>query len=222
MKKIRVAIDGPAGAGKSSVSRLTAERLGFSYIDTGAIYRALAFLMGEVTVDEHGKIRELLKNFNVSFKIENGVNHVFLNGNDITSEIRTENISKKASAVSALPFVREALFAMQRKYAENGGVVMEGRDIGTVIMPDAELKIFLTASPEKRAKRRMLELEAKGQKVDFDELVKEIKERDFRDSTRAVSPLKQAEDAVLVDNSDINLEQTVDVIVKYAYERGGK
>lgn len=222
MKKIRVAIDGPAGAGKSSVSRLTAERLGYSYIDTGAIYRALAFFMGETAVDEHGKIRELLGNFDVSFKIENGINHVFLNGNDITSGIRTEKISMKASSVSAIPFVREALFNMQRKYAEAGGVVMEGRDIGTVIMPDAELKIFLTASPEKRAKRRMLELEAKGHKVDFDELVKEIKERDLKDSTRAVSPLKQAEDAVLVDNSDINLEQTVEVIVKYAKEREEK
>ncbi len=222
MKKIRVAIDGPAGAGKSSVSRLTAERLGYSYIDTGAIYRALAFFMGETAVDEHGKIRELLGNFDVSFKIENGINHVFLNGNDITSGIRTEKISMKASSVSAIPFVREALFNMQRKYAEAGGVVMEGRDIGTVIMPDAELKIFLTASPEKRAKRRMLELEAKGHKVDFDELVKEIKERDLKDSTRAVSPLKQAEDAVLLDNSDINLEQTVEVIVKYAKEREEK
>ena len=222
MKKIRVAIDGPAGAGKSSVSRLTAERLGFSYIDTGAIYRALAFFMGDSPAEDHDKIRELLKNFEVSFKIENGVNRVFLNGNDITAEIRTGNISKKASSVSALPFVREALFNMQRKYAEIGGVVMEGRDIGTVIMPDAELKIFLTASPEKRAKRRMLELEAKGEKVDFDELVREIKDRDLKDSTRAVSPLKQAEDAVLVDNSDINLEQTVDIIVKYARERGEK
>lgn len=222
MKKIRVAIDGPAGAGKSSVSRLTAERLGYSYIDTGAIYRALAFFMGDTAVEEHDKIRELLKNFEVSFRISDGVNHVFLNGNDITAEIRTENISRKASSISAIPFVREALFEMQRKYAETGGVVMEGRDIGTVIMPDAELKIFLTASPEKRAKRRMLELEAKGQKVDFDELVKEIKERDFRDSNRAVSPLKQADDAVLVDNSGINLEQTVDVIVKYAEERGAE
>ena len=219
MKKIRIAIDGPAGAGKSSVSRLTAERLGYSYIDTGAIYRSLAFSMGGTDVENHSKIRELLKNFEVSFKIIGGVNHVFLNGNDVTSEIRTEAISMKASSVSAIPFVREALFNMQRKYAENGAVVMEGRDIGTVIMPDAELKIFLTASPEKRAKRRMLELEAKGQKVNFDELVREIRERDINDSTRAVSPLKQAEDAVLLDNSGINLEQTVDIIVKYAKER---
>jgi cytidylate kinase len=219
MKKIRIAIDGPAGAGKSSVSRLTAERLGYSYIDTGAIYRSLAFSMGGTDVENHSKIRELLKDFEVSFKIIEGVNHVFLNGNDVTSEIRTEAISMKASSVSAIPFVREALFNMQRKYAENGGVVMEGRDIGTVIMPDAELKIFLTASPEKRAKRRMLELEAKGQKVNFDELVREIRERDINDSTRAVSPLKQADDAVLLDNSGINLEQTVDIIVKYAKER---
>ena len=219
MKKIRVAIDGPAGAGKSSVSRLTAEKLGYSYIDTGAIYRALALFMGDAGVEEYDKIRELLQNFEVSFKIEDGVNRVFLNGNDVTKDIRAEKISMKASSVSAIPFVREALFNMQRRYAESGGVVMEGRDIGTVIMPDAELKIFLTASPEKRAKRRMLEIEAKGLKVDFDELVREIKERDIKDSTRAVSPLKQAEDAVLLDNSDINLEQTVDIIVKYAKER---
>ena len=222
MKKIRVAIDGPAGAGKSSVSRLTAEKLGYSYIDTGAIYRALAVFMGDTKAEDHDKIRELLKNFEVSFKIENGVNRVFLNGKDVTTEIRAEKISMKASSVSAIPFVREALFNMQRKYAEAGGIVMEGRDIGTVIMPDAELKIFLTASPEKRARRRMLEIEAKGLKVDFDELVREIKERDIKDSTRAVSPLKQAEDAVLLDNSDINLEQTVELIVKYAHEREGK
>ena len=221
MKKIKIAIDGPAGAGKSSVSRLVAEKLGYTYVDTGAIYRSLAFFMKEnsVKIGDENEIKRLLRNFAVDFEVKNGLNHVFLNGKDVTSDIRTEEISMNASAVSALPFVREALFQMQRKYADNGGVVMEGRDIATVIMPDAELKIFLTASPENRAKRRKLELEAKGLKVDFEELVKEIRERDIKDSTRAVSPLKQAEDAVLFDNSGINLEQTVDLIVKYAKER---
>ncbi|HPA56859.1 MAG TPA: (d)CMP kinase [bacterium] len=220
MKKIRIAIDGPAGAGKSSVSRMVAGTLGYQYVDTGAIYRSLAYAMNEKTkIEDHAGIRQLLENFEVSFKMEGDVNHIFLNGEDVTAFIRTEKVSMLASSVSALPFVREQLLEMQKKYARTGGVVMEGRDIGTVIIPDAELKIFLTASPEKRAARRMLELKQKGVEITMENLVEEIKRRDDQDSKRAIAPLKIAVDGVLVDNSDIDLFETAELIVKYARER---
>lgn len=220
MKKIRIAIDGPAGAGKSSVSRMVAGSLGYQYVDTGAIYRSLAYAMNDtVKLEDHAGIRQLLDNFDVSFSMEDDVNHIFLNGEDITPFIRTEKVSMLASSVSALPFVREALLEMQKRYARAGGVVMEGRDIGTVIIPDAELKIFLTASPEKRAARRMLELKQKGVEITMENLVEEIKRRDDQDSKRAIAPLKIAVDGVLVDNSDIDLFETAELIVKYARER---
>ncbi|MDX9806730.1 MAG: (d)CMP kinase [bacterium] len=220
MKKIRIAIDGPAGAGKSSVSRMVAGSLGYQYVDTGAIYRSLAYAMNDtVKLEDHAGIRQLLDNFDVSFSMEDDVNHIFLNGEDITPFIRTEKVSMLASSVSALSFVREALLEMQKRYARAGGVVMEGRDIGTVIIPDAELKIFLTASPEKRAARRMLELKQKGVEITMENLVEEIKRRDDQDSKRAIAPLKIAVDGVLVDNSDIDLFETAELIVKYARER---
>jgi len=220
MKKIRIAIDGPAGAGKSSVSRMVAGLLGYQYVDTGAIYRSLAYAMNDtVKLEDHTGIRQLLDNFDVSFRMKDDVNHIFLNGEDITPFIRTEKVSMLASSVSALPFVREALLEMQKRYARDGGVVMEGRDIGTVIIPDAELKIFLTASPEKRAARRMLELKQKGVEITMENLVEEIKRRDDQDSKRAIAPLKIAVDGVLVDNSDIDLFETAELIVKYARER---
>jgi cytidylate kinase len=220
MKKIRIAIDGPAGAGKSSVSRMVAGLLGYQYVDTGAIYRCLAYAMNDsILLEDHAGIRQLLENFEVSFEIEGDVNHIFLNGKDVTAFIRTEKVSMLASSVSALPFVRDALLEMQKKHARAGGVVMEGRDIGTVIIPDAELKIFLTASPEKRAGRRMLELKAKGVEITMEELVAEIIRRDEQDSKRVVAPLKIAEDGVLVDNTDIDLKTTAEIIVKYARER---
>ncbi|HQI05106.1 MAG TPA: (d)CMP kinase [bacterium] len=220
MKKIRIAIDGPAGAGKSSVSRMVAGLLGYQYVDTGAIYRSLAYAMNDtVKLEDHAGIRQLLDNFDVSFRMKDDVNHIFLNGEDITPFIRTEKVSMLASSVSALPFVREALLEMQKRYARDGGVVMEGRDIGTVIIPDAELKIFLTASPEKRAARRMLELKQKGVEITMENLVEEIKRRDDQDSKRAIAPLKIAVDGVLVDNSDIDLFETAELIVKYARER---
>jgi len=220
MKKIRIAIDGPAGAGKSSVSRLVADKLGYQYIDTGAIYRCLAFLMNDsVTLSNLDGIKQLLQDFDVSFKIIEGINRVYLNKKDVSGEIRTEKISMLASSVSAIPFVREALLSMQKKYAAKGGVVMEGRDIGTVIIPDAELKIFLTASPEKRAGRRMLDLKAKGTEISFEKLVEEIKKRDEQDANRKTAPLKKADDAILVDNTNIDLVKTADIIVGYVKER---
>jgi cytidylate kinase len=172
-----------------------------------------------VKLEDHAEIRQLLDNFDVSFRMKDDVNHIFLNGEDITPFIRTEKVSMLASSVSALPFVREALLEMQKRYARAGGVVMEGRDIGTVIIPDAELKIFLTASPEKRAARRMLELKQKGVEITMENLVEEIKRRDDQDSKRAIAPLKIAVDGVLVDNSDIDLFETAELIVKYARER---
>jgi cytidylate kinase len=220
MKRIRIAIDGPAGAGKSSVSMLVAEKLGYSYIDTGAIYRSVAYAMVEknVKIEEEDKIRDILKDFDVSFKMIDGLNHVYLNGEDITSFIRTEKVSMLASTSSALPFVREALFELQKQFGRQGGVVMEGRDIGTVIMPDAELKIFLTASPKNRAQRRLGDLEKKGVNISLEELIEEIKKRDKQDSERKIAPLKQADDAVLLDNTELNLAQTADFIVDKAQE----
>lgn len=222
MKKIRIAIDGPAGAGKSSVSMLVAESLGYSYVDTGAIYRSLAYAMGnDVKVEDEDKIRAILENFDPCFKMIDGLNHVYLNGEDITSYIRTEKVSMTASTVSALPFVRAALLELQKQLGKQGGVVMEGRDIGTVIMPDAELKIFLTASPRNRAKRRLGDLEKKGVKVSLEELIEEIKKRDKQDSERKIAPLKQADDAVLLDNTEMDLVQTAEFIVKKAEKLAG-
>ena len=217
MKKIRIAIDGPAGAGKSSVSKMVAEKLGLTYVDTGAMYRAVAFAVTQKKEDfSQDLVKEVLKEMNLSFKIENGLNKVFLNNEDISQKIRTPKTSMMASKVAVLPFVRESLFEIQQNFAKKGGVVMEGRDIGTVIMPDAELKIFLVASPENRAKRRLLELEKKGESKDLQELIKEIEKRDLQDKNRKIAPLKQADDAVLIDNSEINLEQTADKIVELA------
>ena len=225
MKKIRIAIDGPAGAGKSSVSKLVAQKLGYSYVDTGAIYRSLALKMIRkgISLKDELLIGDELKSFEISFKMENGINHVFLNGEDITPDIRTEDVSMLASSVSAIPFVRKGLFDIQRAYAEKGGVVMEGRDIGTVIMPEAELKVFLTANPVKRAQRRLLDLKAKGiTDISLESLAEEIKKRDEQDSNREIAPLKPASDSVVVDNSDIDLEQTAEKIAALALERMGE
>ncbi len=225
MKKIRIAIDGPAGAGKSSVSKLVAEKLGYFYVDTGAIYRSLALIMIKkgISLDNEPSIENELKSFDIRFKMEGGINHIFLNGEDVTKDIRTEEVSMLASSVSAIPFVRKELFDIQRAYAEKGGVVMEGRDIGTVIIPEAELKIFLTASPLKRAQRRLLDLKAKGiADISLETLADEIKKRDEQDSNREIAPLKPASDSVIVDNSDIDLDQTAEKIVNYAVERMGE
>ncbi len=222
MTKLRIAIDGPAGAGKSSVSKLLAERLNLSYIDTGALYRCVAFemIMNGVGLDDERGIRRLLSDLKITFKMENGKNLVFLGGRDVTAQIRTEQVGMLASTASALPFVREALFAMQRRYAEKGAVVMEGRDIGTVIMPEAQIKIFLTAKPESRADRRMSDIKAAGQEKDYNELLDEIRRRDDQDTQREACPLRPAEDAILLDNSGMNLEQTAAFIIDIAKKKG--
>jgi CMP/dCMP kinase len=225
MKKIRIAIDGPAGAGKSSVSKLVAQKMEYSYVDTGAIYRSLALIMLKkgISLEKELLIERELKSFEISFKMEDGINRVSVNGEDVTPDIRTEEVSMLASSVSAIPFVRKGLFDIQRAYARNGGVVMEGRDIGTVIMPEAELKIFLTANPLKRAERRLIDLKAKGvADITLEALAEEIRKRDEQDSNREIAPLKPAYDSVVVDNSDIDLDQTAEKIVAFALERSGE
>ncbi|MFO7735560.1 MAG: (d)CMP kinase [bacterium] len=214
--KIRIAIDGPAGAGKSSTSRMVANALNLRYIDTGALYRALAWHVKNNGFSEkqEAAVKNLLDDFSVEFKTEHGINRIFLKDMEITSEIRTKSVSMAASTVSSYPFVRKALFSIQRDFADEGDVVMEGRDIATVIMPDAEYKFFLTASVESRAERRWKELSEKEKKeTTLEEMIKDIVKRDKQDSERKTAPLKKAEDALEIDNSDMTLEETVDKIV---------
>jgi cytidylate kinase len=203
-----VAIDGPAGAGKSTVARALARRLGFFLLDTGAIYRAVALSAVRVSVpfSDGARLGGLARALPLRF---DAAGRVWLAGEDVSQAIRTPEISQGASAVSAHPEVRDALLELQRSLARKGECVVEGRDIGTVVLPWAPVKIFLTASPEVRAKRRYDELQAKGLEVDFEATLKELKERDHRDSTRAVAPLKQAEDAVAVDTSNLSQEEVI-------------
>lgn len=224
MKSIAVAIDGPSGAGKSTIARAAAGHLGFVYVDTGAMYRTigLAVCRAGVQLGESEKIQAVLNaGLQVSLQYQNGVQHVLLNGEDVSSLIRTPEISKYASFVSAVPAVRAFLLDTQREMARTHNVIMDGRDIGTVILPDAEVKIFLTASSDARARRRFLELEEKGEQVTYDAVLADMIQRDHDDETRAAAPLKQAEDAVLVDTSELTLEQSVqavETIVRQALE----
>ena len=193
MKKIVVAIDGPAGAGKSTIAKLVAEKLGYAYIDTGAMYRsvALKFLQTGKDFDEDF-ISELARTMVIEFKPEASVNRVFVDGQEVTDAIRSAEVTANVSRVAAIGAVREAMVAQQRRMGESGGVLMDGRDIGTVVFPNAQLKIFLTASVEERAMRRYKELVAKGQEVDLAQLKEDIASRDKQDSERAISPLRQA------------------------------
>ena len=214
-KKIAVAIDGPAGAGKSTIARRLAAELGYCYVDTGAIYRTGAYfldLLGISPKDADGVAR-YLDELTVSITYdEEGKQHMIMNGMDVTEYIRTQEISQKASLVSANPLVREMLLDLQRDKEYN--VIMDGRDIGTVVLPRAKVKIFLTASPEVRAKRRTAELEAKGQTANYEKVLKEIQQRDYQDSHRAIAPLKQAKDAVKVDTSELDIDGVVATIRK--------
>lgn len=212
-KKFRaIAIDGPAGAGKSTIAKRLAGELGFVYVDTGAIYRTVGYyiwLCGIGGRDADGVAR-LIDEVNVKIEYPgDGLQHMILNGKDITNEIRTPEISSYASQVSAHKCVRDYLLETQRELARTHDVVMDGRDIGTVVLPDAQVKIFLTASPEVRAKRRHLELMEKGLKDTYEKVLADMKQRDLQDSTRAIAPLKQAEDAVLLDTSHMTLEESV-------------
>jgi len=213
---VRIAIDGPGGAGKSSVAKAVAKKLGIIYVDTGALYRTIALHMlkkGISPKDNEAVINEL-PNFSLELKFVDGKQVILLDGNDVGDSIRTPEISMAASTVSAIKEVREFLLNTQRNIARNNSVIMDGRDIGTVILPYAEVKIFLTASPEARAKRRYKELIDKGQTVTYEQVYSEMTERDKNDSSRAIAPCVQAEDAVLLDNSNLDFEQTVKAVIK--------
>ena len=220
MKKIVVAIDGPAGAGKSTIAKLVAEKLGYAYIDTGAMYRsvALKFLQTGKEFDE-AFISQLAQTMIIEFMPEASVNRVFVDGVEVTDAIRSAEVTANVSRVAAIGDVREAMVAQQRRMGESGGVLMDGRDIGTVVFPNAQLKIFLTASVEERALRRYKELVAKGQDVDLAQLKKDIASRDKQDSERAISPLRQAEDALLLDTSDMNIDQVTAKILQLVEEK---
>ena len=213
-----IAIDGPAGAGKSTAARLAAKELGFIYVDTGALYRAIGVSVLRKGLDTSVKenVLPVLGEIKVTLGFVDGEQRVYLNGEDVSKEIRLPEASMAASNVSAMPEVRAFLMSLQRELAEKNECIMDGRDIGTVILPDAQLKIFLTASPEIRAKRRFDELEAKGTTVDYDSLLEEIKQRDYQDSHRETAPLKPAEDSVYLDTSDMPLQKVVETIVRLA------
>lgn len=221
MGYISVAIDGPSGAGKSTVARAAAAKLGYIYVDTGAMYRAigLAVCRRGVSGDDVAGIVATLPAVELAIRYEGGAQHILLCGEDVSEAIRTPEIAKYASQVSAVPEVRTFLLETQRNMAKNGNILMDGRDIGTVILPDAPVKIFLTASDEARAQRRYLELCEKGQQVTFDQVLHDIRQRDLLDSTRAVAPLKRADDAVLLDTSDITLEQSIEAVLRIIRER---
>ncbi len=215
-----IAIDGPSGAGKSSVARLLAQRLDFIYVDTGAIYRTVglyAYRNGVDSKDEAG-VTALLPAINITFSCSAGLQRMSLNGEDVTDAIREHVISGYASDVSAMPAVREFLLQMQRDAAASHDVIMDGRDIGTVVLPDASLKIFLTASAEERARRRWLELQAKGDTTPLEQVLEDINTRDYNDTHRAIAPLRQAEDARLFDTSTLTLDQVVDALEAWIRE----
>lgn len=218
---IAVAIDGPAGAGKSTIAKQAAQKLGFIYVDTGAIYRAvgLACLQQQVDVSDSKTVAELLKKMDIRIIFFNGEQHILLNDADVSDEIRTEKISMAASKVSAIPEVRSFLLELQRNFARTDNVIMDGRDIGTVVLPNAQVKIFLTASPEIRAKRRVAQLAEKGEQADYEQVLADIVKRDYSDSNREIAPLKPAETAIPVDTSSLTLEESVRKVTEMIKER---
>ena len=218
MRKLIIAIDGPVGSGKSTVARLVAQRLGYVYVDTGAMYRAVALKADRrgVSLDASDDLVGLAGDTKIDLRAQDGTQQVLLDGEDVTAAIRSEEVSQAASKVATVPGVRHVLVTEQRRAGHKGGVVMEGRDIGTVVFPDAELKIFLTASPEVRAERRWREHQQKGDAVSLDRTLEEIRERDKRDWERASSPLLQAADAILVDSTAMGPEEVSRLIVMLA------
>jgi cytidylate kinase len=216
-----IAIDGPAGAGKSTIAKQLAKDLGYIYVDTGALYRAVGYYMDKQGVDlgAEDQVVPRLGELTAELKYIDGEQRVLVNGEDVTQKIRTPKMSMAASKVSALPAVRDFLFELQRKIARENDVIMDGRDIGTVVLPDAQVKIYLTASPQERARRRHAELLQKGEKASFEEVLADIVERDYNDSHRAVAPLRQAQDAILVDTTHLDLEKSVERIHQLIKER---
>lgn len=217
---INIAIDGPAGAGKSSTAKLIAKRLGYIYVDTGALYRTVGLYSIRKGIDtkDAEKVIATLPDVKVELKFVDGSQHVFLNGEDVSDAIRTPEASMGASNVSAIPKVREFLFDLQRSIAAENDCIMDGRDIGTVVLPNADVKIFLTTSVEERAKRRYKEMLEKGETADYDDILEDIKKRDWQDSHREVAPLKQAEDAIYVDNGGYNLESGTEYLLSIIRE----
>ena len=216
-----IAIDGPAGAGKSTAARRAAENLNFIYVDTGAMYRTIGLYMLEhqVPVDREESLRKALDEIRIELSYREGVQRMFLNGEDVSDRIRTEEVSAQASVVAAIPAVRGKLLDLQRDMAASQDVIMDGRDIGTNILPDAELKIYLTASVEERARRRYQEMVQKGAECSIEEIRKDIADRDYRDMHRETAPLRQAEDAVYLDTSDMTLDEVVAEITRLAKEK---
>jgi len=222
MKKgLIIAIDGPAASGKSTTAQLLAQKLGYVYIDTGAMYRACALKAKKMGIDinDEESIRELLDDIDIRIENHNSKNRIFLDGEDISEDIRADDISALASAISAIPAVRYKMVELQRKMGEKGGVILDGRDIGTFVFPTAEVKFFLTASPEVRAKRRWLELKQKGINKDFSEVLADLVKRDNNDSQRALAPLKKADDAIEVDTSNMTIEEQTDCLYQIIRSR---
>lgn len=217
---INIAVDGPAGAGKSTISRAAAKTLGFIYVDTGALYRTVALnvIRNGESLDDVQAIISLLPSTDISLKFEDGQQKVMLGGEDVSDLIRTPEVSMGASKVSAVPAVREFLFELQQKIARENNCVMDGRDIGTVVLPNAQLKVFLTASAEERARRRCKEFLEKGEQVSFEEVLRDIEQRDYNDSHRDIAPLKQADDAILLDTSNLNLEESIQALTRLIQE----
>ena len=221
-KTYAIAIDGPAGAGKSTMAKRLAKELGYYYVDTGAIYRTVAYfldLLGVSPKDVDG-VERYIDELTIEIEYdEEGKQHMIMNGMDVTGEIRTQDISQKASLVSAHPVVREVLLDMQRDVAKAHNVIMDGRDIGTVVLPKADVKIFLTASPEVRAKRRTDELLAKGQTAEYEVVLKEIQQRDYQDTHREIAPLKMAKDSIKLDTSELDIDGVIDAMKKIIGEK---
>ena len=215
---INIAIDGPSGAGKSTIARKVAERLGFVYVDTGAMYRAIGLhvMRCGLRTDNSADVVSVLYDANIALAYKDGEQHILLNGEDVSKEIRLPEASMAASNVSAVPQVRSHLFDLQKNIADTANCIMDGRDIGTVVLPDAQLKIFLTATAEERTRRRCIELEQKGTPVDFDSLLAEIKQRDYNDSHRAAAPLRKADDAIEIDSTGLSIQKITDKIVSLA------
>ena len=220
---INIAIDGPAGAGKSTIAKAAAKMFGFIYVDTGALYRSIAYYVisrgGDVKNTDG--VTEMLADITPELKYIDGVQHVFVNGEDVSDKIRTPEVSMGASAVSAIPSVRSFLFDLQKKIAKENNVVMDGRDIGTVVLPKADLKIYLTASAEERARRRFIELQEKGECLTFASVLADVNERDYNDMHREIAPLKQAEDAVLCDTTDVDLQGAIDMLAGIIMDKTG-
>lgn len=220
---ISVAIDGPAGSGKSTISKIIAQKLGFVHLDTGALYRAIAYFIDKNGIDFTGEneVEKCLKD--IDLKVEKGAEEqkILLNGKSLTNELRSLNVTKIASKIASYKSVRDYLLDFQRSFAKTQDTVMDGRDIGTVVLPGATVKIFITASPEVRAKRRLAQMSKNDKNSEYEEILSAIKKRDYEDTHRAIAPLKKADDAILVDNSDMGLNQTVESVLNKIKERIG-